>query len=234
MLEVRPFASLGTADHGWLRARFHFSFSGYQNPERVHWGALRVWNDDTIAAGGGFPPHPHQDMEIITYVRSGAITHEDSLGNKGRTEAGDVQVMSVGAGVVHSEFNHEDVTTTLFQIWILPSERGHRPSWGTRRFPKKDRSGHFVIFASGRPEDTEALKIGAHARVAGVSLKKGEDVVWTTDAEKYLYLVPATGKITINGVSASARDGVAITDETKLHIVAEEDTDLVLVESEAI
>lgn len=124
MIEVRPFASLGAADHGWLDAHHHFSFADYHDPARTNWGRLRVWNDDTIGPRAGFPPHPHRDMEIITYVRTGAITHKDSLGNEGRTGAGDVQAMSAGTGIVHSEFNLEDEATTLFQIWILPDERG--------------------------------------------------------------------------------------------------------------
>ena len=129
-IERRPFASLGHADHGWLNARHHFSFADYYDEERMHWGAIRVWNDDEIAPRSGFPPHPHADMEIITYVRTGAITHQDSLGNKGRTAAGDVQVMSAGTGIRHAEYNLEDETATLFQIWIMPSARGGQPSWG--------------------------------------------------------------------------------------------------------
>ena len=104
MIDVRKFDSLGHADHGWLNARHHFSFADYHDPARMGWGAIRVWNDDEIAAKSGFPPHPHRDMEIITYVRSGAITHQDSMGNKGRTGAGDVQVMSAGTGVRHAEY----------------------------------------------------------------------------------------------------------------------------------
>src|SRR5438874_11375707 len=118
MIQRRPFDSLGGANHGWLDAKHHFSFADYHDPSRVHWGALRVWNDDTIAAGTGFPAHPHADMEIITYVRDGAITHQDSLGNTGRTEAGDVQVMSAGRGVRHAEYNRETKPTQLLQIWI--------------------------------------------------------------------------------------------------------------------
>jgi redox-sensitive bicupin YhaK (pirin superfamily) len=118
MIERRPFAALGGADHGWLKAKHHFSFARYHDPKRMGHGALRVWNDDEIAPNTGFPPHPHADMEIITYVRTGAITHEDSLGNQGRTEAGDVQVMSAGSGIRHDEYNRESVPTTLFQIWI--------------------------------------------------------------------------------------------------------------------
>src|SRR5438093_10281448 len=124
MIEKRPFDTLGGANHGWLKAKHHFSFANYADASRMGWGALRVWNDDEIAAGSGFPPHPHADMEIITYVRDGAIMHQDSMGNIGRTEAGDVQVMSAGSGVRHSEYNKEDVTTRLFQIWIEPRETG--------------------------------------------------------------------------------------------------------------
>ena len=145
MIELRPFDSLGAANHGWLDAHHHFSFAGYHDPSRVHWGALRVWNDDIIAAKSGFPAHPHSDMEIITYVRSGAITHRDSMGNEGRTEAGDVQVMSAGTGVQHSEYNLEDEDTSIFQIWIIPEERGGDPEWGARPFPKTDRAGGFVL-----------------------------------------------------------------------------------------
>src|SRR5690554_6402138 len=108
MIEYRPYATLGGANHGWLDAKHHFSFAQYRDPKRDHWGALRVWNDDTIQPKSGFPPHPHADMEIITYVREGAISHADSLVNKGRTEAGVVQVMTAGSGIVHSEYNLED------------------------------------------------------------------------------------------------------------------------------
>ncbi len=149
MIELRPFATLGAANHGWLDAHHHFSFASYYEPERTQWGALQVWNDDAIAPKTGFPPHPHQDMEIVTYVRAGAITHKDSLGNMGRTGAGDVQVMSAGTGIQHAEYNLEDEETRLFQIWILPDERGHAPSWGARPFPRDDRSGKFVVLASG-------------------------------------------------------------------------------------
>ncbi|HAL06071.1 MAG TPA: hypothetical protein DCP26_01770, partial [Brevundimonas sp.] len=120
MIDVRPFNTLGGANHGWLNAKHHFSFANHYDPKRMGWGRLRVWNDDEIAAQSGFPPHPHADMEIITYVRQGAITHEDSLGNRGRTVAGDVQVMSAGSGIVHSEYNLEDEETRIFQIWIHP------------------------------------------------------------------------------------------------------------------
>ena len=136
MIDIRPFASLGHADHGWLDARHHFSFANYHDPARMGWGAIRVWNDDRIAARSGFPPHPHRDMEIITYVRTGAITHQDSMGNKGRTGAGDVQVMSAGSGVTHAEYNLEDEETTLFQIWVETDRPGVEAGLGHDAVPE--------------------------------------------------------------------------------------------------
>src|SRR3546814_238671 len=141
MIDVVPFRTLGHADHGWLDARHHFSFGGYRDPARVGVGPLVVWNDDRIAPNSGFPMHPHRDMEIITYVRSGAISHEDHMGNRGRTEAGDVQVMTAGTGILHAEFNLEDQDTTLFQIWIEPHTPRLQPRWEQRRFPKERAAG---------------------------------------------------------------------------------------------
>ena len=232
MIEHRPFDSLGNANHGWLDANHHFSFAGYHDPARVNWGALRVWNDDTIAPKSGFPTHPHQDMEIITYVRTGAITHRDSMGNEGRTEAGDVQVMSAGRGVAHSEFNLEDEETTLFQIWIIPSERGGEPGWGARKFPRGDRAGQFVPLASGVANDDDALPIRTDARVLGATVKAGETVTYTPrTADRHLYLVPATGSIRLGDIEARARDGLAITKEDSITITALEDSELVLVDA---
>jgi quercetin 2,3-dioxygenase len=149
MIERRPFNQLAAADHGWLRAKHHFSFGEFADPARMGGGALRVWNDDEIAANSGFPPHPHANMEIITYVREGAISHKDSLGNEGRTEAGDVQVMSAGSGIRHAEYNLEQRPTRIFQIWIMPKSQGGSPAWGSQPFPKGDRSGRLVTLASG-------------------------------------------------------------------------------------
>ena len=231
MIDIRPFDTLGAANHGWLDAHHHFSFADYYDPKRVNWGNLRVWNDDAIAPKSGFPPHPHSDMEIITYVREGAITHQDSLGNRGRTEAGDVQVMSAGSGITHAEYNLEDETTRLFQIWIVPTARGGNPSWGARPFPKGDRSGKFVTLASGFAEDGEALPIRTEARVLGATLKKGETTDYPLGADRHAYLVPATGRIEINGVAANARDGIAISDTETLTVTALEDAELVMVDA---
>jgi redox-sensitive bicupin YhaK (pirin superfamily) len=231
MIERRPFESLGGANHGWLDAKHHFSFAEYHDPERMGWGSLRVWNDDTIASNTGFPPHPHADMEIITYVREGAITHQDSLGNKGRTEAGDVQVMSAGTGIRHSEYNMEPGTTRIFQIWILPTSRGKAPSWGAKPFPKGDRSGRFVTLASGDPSDGDALPIRTDARVLGASLKAGETAEYVLGSKRHGYLVPAKGSVEVNGVALNVRDGAAIREEPVVQVRALEDTELVLVDA---
>ncbi len=230
MIEVRPFSTLGGGKHGWLDAKHHFSFADYRDPKRVHWGALRVWNDDAIAPHTGFAPHPHNDMEIITYVRSGAITHRDSLGNEGRTEAGDVQVMSAGTGIVHSEKNEEDVETTLFQIWIIPDKQGEKPSWGAKPFPKGDRSGRFVTLASGIEGDDDALPIRADARVSGATLSAGESVDQAIGRSRKAYLVPTRGSIEVNGVAVSPRDGVAIADLDSIRVTAIDDAEIVLVD----
>ena len=231
MIDVRKFSSLGHADHGWLDARHHFSFADYYDPARMSWGAIRVWNDDRIGPKTGFPPHPHRDMEIITYVRSGAITHQDSMGNKGRTGAGDVQVMSAGTGVQHAEYNLEDEATTLFQIWVQTDRPGAQPSWGAAKFPKADRSGKFVTLASGYAEDAEALKINSAARVLGATLAKGESAELTLDPSRHAYLVATQGPIEVNGVRAEARDGVAITGVDKVTVTALEEAEIVLVDA---
>lgn len=231
MIEKRPFAGLGGADHGWLKARHHFSFAGYYDPKRMGWGSLRVWNDDEIAPASGFPPHPHADMEIITYVREGAITHKDSLGNEGRTAAGDVQVMSAGSGIRHAEYNLEPGPTTLFQIWIETGKPGGQPNWGAKPFPKGDRAGRFVTLASGMAGDEDALPIRTDARVLGATLKAGETADYPLTPERHAYLVSAKGAVEVNGVRLDPRDGAAITGETALRLTALQDSEVVLVDA---
>jgi redox-sensitive bicupin YhaK (pirin superfamily) len=234
MIEIRPLRSLGHADHGWLDARHHFSFAGYHDPARMGWGAIRVWNDDAIAPRSGFPPHPHRDMEIITYVRQGAITHEDSLGNRGRTAAGDVQVMSAGTGIRHAEYNLEDEVTRIFQIWILPERLGVAPRWGTRPFPRGARAGRFVPLASGFAGDQGeggALPIEAPARVLGATAAAGETLAWGFAPGRVGYMVPARGRVRVNGVEAGPRDGIAISDLSSIAVEALEESELVLVDA---
>ncbi len=230
MIDVRTYETLGGANHGWLDAKHHFSFADYHDPARMGWGAIRVWNDDVIAAQSGFPPHGHRDMEIITYVREGAITHEDSMGNRGRTEAGDVQVMSAGTGVRHSEYNLEGEETRIFQIWILPEMQGAKPAWGARPFPKGDRAGQFVVLASGMG-DADALPIQTKARVLGATLKAGTETVYSFEPGRVGYMVPATGRVLVNGVEAGARDGIAMRDVAEVRIEALQDSELVLVDA---
>jgi quercetin 2,3-dioxygenase len=234
MIEKRPFDSLGRFDADWLAARYHFSFSGYRDPARMQWGeALRVWNDDTIQPKTGFPPHPHSDMEIITYVRTGAITHQDSLGNRGRTEAGDVQVMSAGSGVTHAEYNLEDDATTLYQIWIVPKERGGKPYWGAAKFPKADRAGALVTLASGFESDQAAgaLPIRQDARVLAATLERGQSVSHPIGKGRHAYLAVAKGTASVNGVELGPRDGAAIRDEAEIHVIAGDDAEIVLVDA---
>lgn len=231
MIDLRPRAELGHSNHGWLDTRYHFSFADYHDPLRMHWGRLRVWNDDSIAPHSGFPAHPHRDMEIITYVRKGAISHEDSLGNRGRTVAGDVQVMSAGTGIAHSEFNQEDETCELFQIWIYPDRSGLPPSWGTRSFPRGERSGAFVTLASGIEGDADVLPIRADARLVAATLAAGQVAEYAIAAGRKVYLVAASGRIEVGDVIAARGDGVAVRDEALLRVKALEDSEVVLVDA---
>jgi quercetin 2,3-dioxygenase len=227
VIERRPFRSLSGDERSWLKAKHHFRFDNSRDP----WGALHIWNDDEIAPSGGFPPHPHANMEIVTYVRRGAVSHSDSLGNSGRTVAGDVQVMSAGTGIRHSEFNLEPGPTQLFQIWIKPSVDGGSPAWGTKPFPKQDRAGRLVVLASGYDSDADALPIRAEARVLGATLKQDQTVDYAVGPRRYLYLVPAIGRVRVNGVEIDARDGAAIKDVRALTITAIEDSEFVLVDA---
>lgn len=231
MIEVRPFNGLGHADHGWLDARHHFSFASYLDRNRMGWGHIRVWNDDTIAPHTGFDPHPHNDMEIVTFVRTGAITHRDSLGNEGRTAAGDVQVMSAGTGIVHAEYNKEDEATTLFQIWIRPDRAGEQPSWGQREFPRGDRAGRWVTLASGTPDQDDALPIRSDAKVLAAKLSAGDTIRYAAEDWRHQYLVAPVGRIRVNGAEAAPRDGVAITGESEIVVEALEDAEVVMVDS---
>jgi redox-sensitive bicupin YhaK (pirin superfamily) len=230
MIELRPYQTLGGAEHGWLDTRHHFSFADYYDPARMHWGGLRVWNDDRIAPHSGFPAHPHRDMEIITYVRQGAITHQDNLGNSGRTEAGDVQVMSAGTGITHSEYNREEVEARIFQIWIMPNAQGLPPSWGSKPFPKSDRAGRFVTLASGLPGDADVLPLRADARLVAATLSTGQSAEYRLTEGRHAYLVPARGMLEVNGVTVRAGDGLAIRDEILLQVNAHEDSEVILVD----
>jgi quercetin 2,3-dioxygenase len=231
MIERRPFNELAGEDRGWLKAKHHFVPADRHDAARTGWGSLRVWNDDEIAPNAGFPPHPHADMEIITYVREGAVTHRDSLGNEGRIEAGDVQVMSAGVGIRHAEYNLEQQPTRIFQIWITPSLKGGSPAWGAQPFPKADRSGRLVTLASGFEGDDDALPIRARARVLGATLKVGEAVEYRLGERRHAYLVPASGAVDVNGVRIEARDGAAVKDVAFVRIAAIENCEVIMVDA---
>jgi quercetin 2,3-dioxygenase len=227
-VEIRPFDSLGQFETDWLKARHHFSFGHYHDPARMGLGPLRVWNDDRVAPGTGFDPHPHRDMEIITYVRHGAVTHRDDLGNEGRTTAGDVQVMSAGTGIVHTEYNQDDEPLELFQIWIQPRTRGLGPRWAQRQFPSGERAGALVTLASGRLGDGDALPIDQDAALLGATLAAGQSALHTLGPDRQAYLVAARGRIKVNGKEAQARDGIVVRGQGTIAIEALDDAEILL------
>jgi quercetin 2,3-dioxygenase len=231
MIEHRARATLGGRDYGWLKALHHFAIGNHGNPIHKRIGNLYVWNDDEIAPGGGFPFHAHADVEIITYVRAGVVSHRDDLGNSGQTRAGDVQVMSAGTGVRHQELNAHAVPTKIFQIWIEPRQSGGTPAWGTRPFPKSHRADRFAVLASGFPEANDALPIRADARVLGATLRHGKAITHSLTRLTEAYLVPSLGRVAVNGREIKAGDGLAISAEPVIEIAALEDAELVLVET---
>jgi redox-sensitive bicupin YhaK (pirin superfamily) len=219
MIEHRPFTSLQAAEREWLKARHHISRT---------WGTLCAWNDDEIAPNGGFPSHGHANMEIITYVCEGLITHRDNLGNTGQIHAGDVQVMSAGTGIRHAEYNLERTPARLFQIWIEPDRPGGAPAWGIKSFPKLDRAGQLVVLASGLEQDVDALPIRSRARVMGAVLRSGERLNYSFETARRGYLVATRGSLEVNGIHLAARDGAAIKDIASLDLKALQDVELVL------
>ena len=232
MLQLRSKETLDHGDRGWLKARHHFVVSVEGNAANSPLGAIVVWNDDEIAPGTGFGRHSHADMEIVTYVRQGAVTHEDSAGNVGRTIAGDVQVMSAGTGISHSEHNRDEDPLKLFQIWLRPRHRGGEPRWDSRKFPKGDRAGRLIELASGESENAETLEIRADARVLAATLLAGTSITHAPSARlRHTYLAPAQGVILVNGQRVAVGDGIAAIDEPELTITAVEDAEFILVDA---
>jgi hypothetical protein len=226
MIERRPYATLPGDRRDWLNAKHHVPLT--LGADASEWGALRIWNDDEIAAHGGFPAHPHANMEIVTYVYEGIISHQDSLGNKGHTSAGDVQVMSAGTGIRHAEYNLQETTARLFQIWIIPDRLGGAPAWGKKPFPKAKRANRLAVLASGYREDVGALPIRAQARVMGATLQAGLSLGYVTDERRLTYLVASRGALEVNGVRVEERDGVAIKQVSSIDLKALLDTEVVL------
>jgi redox-sensitive bicupin YhaK (pirin superfamily) len=230
MLQLRASSSLDGGDYGWLKARHHFAVTSEGNRANGALGGLVVWNDDEIAAGTGFGLHPHVNMEIVSYVREGTVTHRDNLGNVGRTAAGEVQAMSAGTGIRHAEHNFGAQPLKLFQIWIRPRSRGGTPQWATRKFPEADRANELVVLASGVPGD-DALPLRADARVLGATLRAGARIDHELRHFRNAYVAPARGLLEVNGVRVAVGDGIAATDERRLTLVAQQDSELVLVEA---
>jgi redox-sensitive bicupin YhaK (pirin superfamily) len=228
MIELRPSTEIVGADNGWLKAKHHFAIGHYGNPAHGPLGNLYVLNDDEIAPHSGFGLHYHANVEIITYVREGVVTHEDDLGNRGQTLAGNVQVMSAGTGIEHSERNEENVPTRMFQIWLTPRAQGGSPHWGTKPFPKADRSGSFIPLASGRAAN-EALSISADAEVSGAVLEGGSITEYKLAPGDAAYLVPAVGSVSVNGTRVHAREGLIIREETSIRIEALVNAEVVLI-----
>ena len=228
MLRLKLFEDIGSFDAGWLKAKHHFALGPYGNPAHKAVGNLIVFNDDEIAPHTGFGLHRHENVEIVSYLREGTVTHRDDKGNLGKTHAGDVQVMSAGTGIRHSEQNEEDVPLRLFQIWLKPSAAGGIPRWGNKPFPKLDRAGVFVPLASGRNAEG-ALPIRADAEVYGALLRAGAKASYSFSKGDAGYLVPATGEVEVSGVQVHAREGFVIENEEKVAIKALTDSELVLV-----
>ncbi len=229
MFQIRPAATLDGGDLGWLKAKHHFVVTPEGNPANGPLGSLLVWNDDEIAPGRGFDMHRHADMEIISYVRQGAVTHRDSIGNVGLTRAGDVQAISAGTGIRHSEYNLGHEFLQLFQIWLSPRQPGGEPHWEARRFPKADSANQWVILASGFPDDVDALPIRADARVLGATLLAGSDLTYRVGDLRYAYLAPAQGVVSVNGQRLEVGDGIAASDEPTVIVKADVDAEIVMV-----
>ena len=227
MITLYPYEKLGHANHGWLDARHHFSFASYHNPARRGFGVLRVINDDVVAAGNGFDTHPHRDMEIITYVRKGAITHRDSQGNQGRTSAGNVQVMSAGTGIFHSEYNLESEDTNLYQIWIEPSRQGVKPRWDMRAFPQEPVRDALSLLVSGKEEE-DTLTIHQDARIYAGRLLAGTRI--THPITHQAYILASQGELEVDGVRMKKGDGAEVTNLSEVAITALTDAEVLVID----
>lgn len=232
MITHYPFKQLGKADHGWLKPNFHFSFAHYYNPKRMGFGKLRVINDDLIAANSGFPAHPHRDMEIITFVRSGAVHHEDNAGNKGVTKAGEVQVMSAGKGIVHSEYNLTNEPLTLYQIWIEPNKLGVKPRWDSKLFPTQFSTTELPLLVSGYKEDKGALFIHQEARIFGGQVKKGNTITHHITHQAYVLASKGSFELSNSGhlVVMEKGDGAEVTKTKEVTLTATSDCEIVIID----
>jgi quercetin 2,3-dioxygenase len=228
MISIRKSNERGHADHGWLDTRFTFSFAEYYDPKHVHFRTLRVMNDDRVAGGGGFPVHPHQDMEIVTYVLEGALEHRDSMGNGSVIKPGDIQYMSAGTGVTHSEFNASETEQVhLYQIWMFPEKKGLKPTYDQKNFSDSEKRGKLRLIASPDGRDG-SVKIRQDNELYATVLGEGESVKHALKPERHAYVQVARGSVTLNGQKLGEGDGAAISAEKSVEISGVKDAEVLL------
>ena len=228
MVNIRKSNERGHADHGWLDTRFTFSFADYHDPKHVQFRTLRVMNDDRIAGGGGFPTHPHRDMEIVTYVLEGALAHKDSMGNGSTIKPGDVQYMSAGTGVAHSEFNASKTAPVhMYQIWMFPDKTGYTPTYDQKHFSAAEKRGKLRLVVSPDGRDG-SVKIRQGNELYATVLAPGESVKHALQPERHAYVQVARGSVTLNGNKLAIGDGAAISQEKALELTGVEDAEVLL------
>ena len=228
MIRIRKSDQRGHANHGWLDSRFSFSFAEYYDPKHVEFRTLRVMNDDHIAGGGGFPTHPHRDMEIVTYVLDGALAHKDSMGNGSTIRPGDVQYMSAGTGVAHSEFNASDKEPVhMYQIWMFPDKNGYKPTYDQKHFDAAEKRGKLRVVVSADGRDG-SVKIRQDNELYATVLAPGETVKHALKPERHAYVQVARGSVTLNGNPLETGDGAAISAEKAVELVGVKDAEVLL------
>ncbi|GAA0121900.1 MULTISPECIES: pirin family protein [Clostridium] len=228
MLRKIESKNMGNSNLGWLKSKFHFSFAEYYNPDNINFGVLRVINDDLVQPNTGFDTHPHRDMEIISYVVNGELTHGDSMGNKNTITRGHVQYMSAGTGVYHSEHNFGKDTLRLLQIWIFPDEKGYRPNYGDYRFNWDDRKDKWLHIVSSKDGDAQ-IKINQDMNIYSIELQKGKEISFPVKEGRQAYLVQIEGTSTVNEIELNERDGMEIVEEDIL-IKAKETSHILILE----
>ena len=228
MIQIRKSEDRGHADHGWLDTHFSFSFADYYDPKHVHFRTLRVMNDDRIAGGGGFPMHPHRDMEIVTYVLEGALEHRDSMGNGSVIRPGDIQYMSAGSGVTHSEFNASPTEAAhLYQIWMFPEEQGLKPAYDQKNFSDAEKRGKLRLIASPDGRDG-SVKIRQHNELYATVLGEGQAVKHALKPDRYAYVQVTRGSVKLNGRELSEGDGAAVSNEPALELTGVRDAEVLV------
>jgi quercetin 2,3-dioxygenase len=228
MITIRKSGDRGRANHGWLDTHFTFSFADYFDPEHVQFRTLRVMNDDRVAGGGGFPPHPHRDMEIVTYVLEGALQHQDSMGNGSVIKPGDIQYMSAGTGVTHSEFNASKTNPVhLYQIWMMPEKRGLKPAYDQKNFTEAEKRGKLRLIAS--PDGREgSVQIRQDNELYATVLSEGDSVKHALKPDRHAYVQVARGSVKLNGKSLETGDGAAISAEKSVELTGVNDAEVLL------